>query len=81
MDGIDAQELSVSLAGASSFTGSGTVEQLRMDVSGASRFTAPSLRARTADATLSGAGMALVRVSESRSVREEFVPFSRAFDP
>jgi Putative auto-transporter adhesin, head GIN domain len=69
LDGIEAQELSVSLVGASSFTGSGTAEQLRMDVSGASRFTAPSLRARTADATLSGASTALVRVIDALAVR------------
>jgi hypothetical protein len=69
MEDIEADELSVWLAGASSFTGSGTVERLRMDVSGASRFTAPSLRAHTADATLSGASAALVRVIDALVVR------------
>jgi putative autotransporter adhesin-like protein len=69
LEGIEGQELSVGLAGASSFTGSGTVERLRMELSGASRFTAPSLRARTADTTLSGASTALVRVIDALVVR------------
>jgi len=82
MDDIEAQEFSVSLAGASAFFGSGTVEQLRMDVSGASRFTAPSLRARTADATLSGASAALVRVIDALVVRVSGASFFEYFgDP
>ena len=68
VDGIDAPELSIRLSGAASFSGSGAVERLRMDLSGASRFTAPSLRARAADSTLSGASVALVRVVDTLTV-------------
>jgi hypothetical protein len=68
VDGIDAPELWIRLSGAASFSGSGSVERLRIDLSGASRFTAPSLRARAADSTLSGASVALVRVVEALSV-------------
>jgi len=69
MDGIEAHELTVWLEGASTFAGSGTVDRLRLDMSGASRFAAPSLRVRTADATLSGASSALVRLIEALVVR------------
>jgi len=39
-----------------------------MDLSGASRFTAPALRARAADSTLSGASVALVRIVDALTV-------------
>ena len=42
---------------------------LRIDLSGASRVTAPSLRAREVDATLSGASVALVRAVDALVVR------------
>jgi Putative auto-transporter adhesin, head GIN domain len=68
VDGIDAPELSIRLSGASSFTGSGSVDRLRMELSGASRFTAPSLRALATDSTLPGASVALVRVADALTV-------------
>ena len=68
VDGIDAPELWIRLSGAASFSGSGSVERLRMDLSGASRFTAPTLRAGAADSTLSGASIALVRVVDALTV-------------
>jgi len=68
VEGIDAPELWVRLSGAASFSGSGSVERLRIDLSGASRFTGPSLRARAADSTLSGASVALVRVIDALTV-------------
>ena len=68
MDGIDAPELWIRLSGAASFSGSGSVERLRIDLSGASRFTAPSLRARATDSALAGASVALVRVVDALTV-------------
>jgi hypothetical protein len=68
VDGIEASELGIRLSGAASFSGSGSVERLRMDLSGASRFTAPLLRARAADSTLGGASSALVRVVDALTV-------------
>jgi len=68
VDGIDSPELWIRLSGAASFSGSGLVDRLRMDVSGASRFTAPSLRARAADSTIAGASVVLVRVVDALTV-------------
>jgi len=68
VDGIDAPELWIRLSGAASFSGSGSVERLRMDLSGASRFTAPALRAGAADSTLSGVSVALVRIVDALTV-------------
>lgn len=65
MDGIDAGDFAIDLAGASSFAGSGSVERLRLDLSGASRADAPGLTARFASATLSGASVARLRVVEA----------------
>jgi hypothetical protein len=68
VEGIDTLELWIRLSGAALFTGSGSVDRLRMELSGASRFTAPSLRARAADSTLAGASVALVRVVDALTV-------------
>lgn len=62
--GIDAQDFAVDLSGASSFAGSGTVERLRVNVSGASQVDAPELTARFANALLSGASVVRLRVDE-----------------
>jgi hypothetical protein len=69
VDGIDAPAFSVDLSGAASFAATGAVDRLRIDLSGASRVTAPSLRAREVDATLSGASVALVRAVDTLVVR------------
>ena len=69
VDGIDAPEFSIALSGAASFSGAGSVDRLRMDLSGASRASAELLRARTVDATLSGASYGLQRVVDALDVR------------
>jgi len=69
VDGLDARDFSVDVAGASSFIGTGVVDRLRMNISGASRVTAPSLRARDVDVTISGVSTALVRVVNSLVAR------------
>lgn len=62
---IATERLVVRLSGASLGSGSGTVGGLTLDVSGASRWSAPSLRASSAEATVSGASFVLQRVVES----------------
>lgn len=68
VNGLDIPELSVRLSGAASFNGSGSVGRLLMELSGASRLTAPSLRARAADSIVSGASAAVVRVVDALTV-------------
>ena len=63
--GIDAGDFAVDLSGSSSFVGSGTVERLRLDVSGASRAESAELTARFANAMLSGASVARLRVVDA----------------
>lgn len=63
--GIDAERLFVRLSGASSAFSSGAVLELTLDLSGASRWSGPTLRARAVGATLSGASLALVRAVDS----------------
>lgn len=63
--GIDADRLAVRLSGASSGSSSGAVGELTLDLSGASRWNGPTLRARAVGATLSGASFALVRAADS----------------
>ena len=53
------------LSGASFGRASGTAGDLTVDASGASRWDAPTLRARSAWVTASGASYALQRVSDS----------------
>jgi len=69
VDGIDTADFSVALSGGSSFTGSGSVDELRMDLSGGSRASAPSLRAGRVNAGLAGAATAQVRVVNALFVR------------
>jgi hypothetical protein len=59
---IDARQLTVHLSGASSLTASGAVDDLTMDLSGASRFEGAALRVQRAHLDLSGASTAVVRV-------------------
>jgi hypothetical protein len=59
---IDARQLTVHLSGASSFTASGSLDDLTMDLSGASRCEAAALRVQRARLDLSGASTAVVRV-------------------
>jgi hypothetical protein len=63
--GVEADRLFVRLSGASFGRASGTARDLTLDVSGASRWDAPALRARSVWATVSGASFALQRVSDS----------------
>jgi hypothetical protein len=63
--GASADRLVVRLSGASSGVGSGSVNELTLGLSGASRWNGPTLRARAVAATLSGASLALVRVVDS----------------
>jgi hypothetical protein len=65
VEGIDANDFAIDLSGASSFAGSGSVERLRLDLSGASRADAPGLAARFVTATLSGASVARLRVVDA----------------
>ncbi len=65
MGGVDAERLWVRLSGASFGRASGVVRDLTLDASGASRWDASALRARSAVATVSGASFALQRVSDS----------------
>jgi putative autotransporter adhesin-like protein len=65
LDGFEAPHFSVSLAGGCVLNGSGSVERLDVELSGASRIHAPELKSRIANARLSGASVALFRVSES----------------
>lgn len=64
-NGIEASHLIVNLSGASTFSGSGSVNRMDLNLSGASRVQAPELTAHTATAMLSGASVALVRVTDS----------------
>jgi hypothetical protein len=59
---IDARQLTVHLSGASSMTASGAVDDLTMDLSGASRFAGAALRVQHAHLDVSGASTAAVRV-------------------
>lgn len=63
--GIDGDRLVVRLSGASSGFSSGAVGELTLDLSGASRWTGPTLRARAVGARLSGASFALLRAIDS----------------
>ena len=65
VSGLHGGDLRITLTGASQFTGTGAVDRLDADLSGASRMTAPALAARVASVTLSGASTALLRVLES----------------
>lgn len=65
MSGVEAERLFVRLSGASFGRASGTARDLTLDASGASRWDAPTMRARTMWATVSGASFALQRVSDS----------------
>lgn len=65
VEGIDARDFAIDLSGASAFAGSGSVERLHLDLSGASRVDAPGLAARFVDATLTGASAARLRVVEA----------------
>ena len=65
VEGIDAGDFAIDLSGAASFAGSGSVERLRLDLSGASRADAPGLAARFVTATLTGASVARLRVVDA----------------
>ena len=65
VEGIDGGDFAIDLSGASSFAGSGSVERLRMDLSGASRVDAAGLTARFVTARLTGASVARLRVVDA----------------
>lgn len=67
---VDAQAVtgdafSVTLSGASQFTGTGSVDSLTIDLGGAARFQAAGLTSRAVVARLSGASSAVLRVTDS----------------
>ena len=65
VDRVDAPDFAIDLSGASSFAGSGSVERLQLDLSGASRVDAPDLAARFVNARLTGASVARLRVVDA----------------
>jgi hypothetical protein len=65
LSGVDGERLQARLQAASSAVATGTLGELELDVSGASRWHGPDLRSRSARATVSGASHALLRASES----------------
>lgn len=65
ISGVDTNRLGILLSGATLGSASGTVENLTVAVSGASRWTAGALRSRSVTATVSGASYGLVRAEES----------------
>jgi hypothetical protein len=65
MSGIGAGPLGIHLSGATIGSAGGTAEELTLEVSGASRWTASELRTRTVTARVSGASYGLVRASDS----------------
>jgi hypothetical protein len=65
MSGIAGERLGVELSGAAIASASGAVGELRLDVSGASRWSAGELVSQAASADVSGASYALVRASDS----------------
>jgi hypothetical protein len=67
VDGVNAQEFSLDLSGASSATIKGTAETFRCALSGASRVHCFELETQTAKATLSGASKAELDVTDSLS--------------
>lgn len=67
--GIDAASFAVTLSGGSTFTGSGSVRRLDIDLSAGSGFQAPALTGRVATARLSGGSTALLRVTARRDRR------------
>jgi hypothetical protein len=67
--GIDAARLAVHLSGAVVGSASGAVDQIHLDVSGASRWSAGELRGRAVTSDISGASYGLVRASHSLVAR------------
>jgi hypothetical protein len=64
VDALDG-DFSVTLTGASIFSGSGSVGRLNLVASGASRAQTPDLTARIVNAQITGASSALLRVVDS----------------
>jgi hypothetical protein len=65
VEGIAGRDFTVTLSGAAQFTGSGTVAELSVDLSGASRARSADLTAHTVTARLSGASTTLLRIVDS----------------
>lgn len=65
LSGFETDRLLVDLSGASAGSAVGTVGELTLLLSGASRWSGPALRARSVRATLSGASFAIQRVADS----------------
>jgi len=63
--GVALQALRASLSGASSGSAAGTVAQLSLDVSGASRWTSSALASRAVTALVSGSSHAVVRARDT----------------
>jgi hypothetical protein len=64
MSGIATRQLGVRLSGATFGSASGSVEQLALQVAGASRWTAAGLRSGSVTANVSGVSYGLVRASD-----------------
>lgn len=65
VSGLEGDRLDVRLSGASTAGATGTVGELVLDVSGASRWHGPDLFSRSVRANLSGGSRALLRAKES----------------
>jgi len=65
VDGITESDFAVTVSGASGFTATGSTGSFDLDVSGASRVTAPSLTSHVAHARVSGGSLALIRVVDT----------------
>ena len=65
LSGVEAERLEVRLSGAATAEAAGTVGELVLDASGASRWLAFDLRSSSAHATVSGASYAQLRAGES----------------
>lgn len=65
--GLDAEKLEILASGASTVRAEGRADRIRLELSGASRLVGDRLPCRTLVAHLSGASLAIVRVSERLS--------------
>jgi hypothetical protein len=65
LSGIDSTRLAITLSGATTASAGGVAEELLLEVSGASRWTAGDLHSRAVTASVSGASYGLVRASHA----------------
>ena len=65
---LTTDELGATIAGAGSFSGSGTVKHQNVQITGAGQYLAEGLQSANATVTVSGTGRAIVRVDETLKV-------------